>query len=295
MKLHGKAEDAAEKILDSFRNGNLPQAMAPIFIHRKDAIPCRSWSWNNQLLAVLAGTMDARGMKQWNNVGRKVKKGSRAIHILAPLIGKKTEKDDTGAEVIKKIVFGFKTIPVFRYEDTEGEPLPGDDPDVMNWLQKLPLLPVAKEWGLKVTTYSGRQNAPLGWYRIGKEIALGVENLATWAHELVHAADHRLNNLKETGQHWRSETVAELGGAILLYSMGYTRDADLGGAWQYIETYAKRENKDPLSCCIQVLKRTCEAVDLILRTAEAIQTGNTVKIAANESESEADVNESVAA
>ena len=47
--------------------------------------------------------------------------------------------------------------------------------------------------------------------RRGASIALGVENLSTWAHEFIHAADDRLGHLTENGQHWRAEAVAELG------------------------------------------------------------------------------------
>ena len=59
MKLYGKAESAAERILDTFKSGRIPKALAPVFIHRKDHSPCRSWS--NQMLTALAGFDDARG------------------------------------------------------------------------------------------------------------------------------------------------------------------------------------------------------------------------------------------
>jgi hypothetical protein len=42
-----------------------------------------------------------------------------------------------------------------------------------------------------------------------------------------------LGNLKEKGQHWRSETVAELGGAILLECLGYSSESDRGGCFDY--------------------------------------------------------------
>jgi hypothetical protein len=79
---------------------------------------------------------------------------------------------------------------------------------------------------LNVDAFDGREGGPLGKY--GRQ-------LSTWAHELIHAADDRLGNLKESGQHWRSETVAELGGAILLEVLGLERDADRGGCFQYVE------------------------------------------------------------
>ncbi len=116
---------------------------------------------------------------------------------------------------------------------------------------------------------------PLGKFRherngTGTAIALGVKNLSTWAHELIHAADHRNGKLTELGQHWRSETVAELGGAVLLKILGHHHDADLGGCWEYVQGYAKRQKIDVLKACNLVLERTCEAVALILDTAEEL-------------------------
>jgi hypothetical protein len=90
-----------------------------------------------------------------------------------------------------------------------------------------------------------------------------VKNLSTWAHELIHAADHRNGKLTELGQHWRSETVAELGGAVLLRVLGHDHDADFGRCWQYIENYASRQKMDVLKACNVVLERTCEAVALV--------------------------------
>ena len=97
---------------------------------------------------------------------------------------------------------------------------------------------------------------------------LGVENLATWAHELVHAADHRLTKLQ--GEKWHKEIVAELGGAVLLECLGMSCDADLGGAFSYIRSYAESAKKDVVKGCIEVLDRTCECVKLILDTAQSM-------------------------
>ena len=79
MKYFGRAEAVAEKIVEAFKTGNLPKALAPVFVQRKDGVPCRAWSWGNQLLCVLAGTQDARGIKQWNAVGRKIKRAPSAL------------------------------------------------------------------------------------------------------------------------------------------------------------------------------------------------------------------------
>ena len=70
-QFYGKAETAANRILDLFKSGDVPKALAPIFIRRNDAIPCRAWSWSNQLLTALAGYDDARGFRQWHQPGAR--------------------------------------------------------------------------------------------------------------------------------------------------------------------------------------------------------------------------------
>jgi hypothetical protein len=230
-KFYGKAEQAANAILTAFQNPNgLPKALAPIFINRKDNVPCRSWSWSNQMIAAIHGHADARGYRQWQAIGRHVCKGQKGFEILVPL-AKKVEREnaDTGEKTEGVALYGFKHAVVFGLGQTDGEPLPPPDPAVTGWLETLPLMDVAKAWGLSVEAYNGRRGAAMGRYRHGHSIALGVENLSTWSHEMIHAADDRLGKLTERGQHWRSETVAELGGAILLSVLGLEDDADLGG------------------------------------------------------------------
>jgi hypothetical protein len=268
MQYFGKAEEVAGQILEAFKGGNLPKALAPLFIRRKDGVPCRSWSWGNQLLCVLNGTADARGIRQWNECGRWVKKGSKAFQILVPMLKPAKIKDEaTGQEKTIEVLIGFKSAPVFSVESTEGKELPAVDDTLLQWINALPLVEVARAWGLRVDAYNGQNSSALGRFSAGRAIGLGVQNLSTWAHELCHAADHRLGQLKERGQHWRSETVAELGGAILLECLGYSTDSDRGGCFEYIEKYANEAAIEPLAACMATLKRTCDAVNLLLTEA----------------------------
>lgn len=137
-------------------------------------------------------------------------------------------------------------------------------------MESLPLIEVAKAWGLGVSCYNGQPGEAQGKYYRGKAIALGVQNLSTFFHELMHAADDRLGNLTEKPLHWRSETVAEFGGAILAKCLGLDYDADLGGAYQYVSRYAKEAGKSPESACMDCLDRLCKAVALVLETAESL-------------------------
>lgn len=273
MKYYGKAEQAANEILAAFQSGNLPKALSQLFIHRRDAVPCRAWSFNNQLLVALQGYREARGFRQWNEVGRTIKAGERAFCILAPLSGTKTETDaTTGEERKRPVLYGFKSLPVFGFEQTEGRPLPQGDTDaeVEGWIACLPLVEVARSWGLTIQAYSGREGAMLGHYVLGKRIAIGVKNLSTWAHELIHAADDKHGTLVERGQQWRSEVVAELGGAILLECLGLREESDRGGCWEYVTSHAQKAGIEPISACTQMIERTCKAVALVLDEAERL-------------------------
>jgi hypothetical protein len=273
MQFYGQAEAVADKILAAFQSGNVPKALAQTFISCGGR-HCDTYSFCNQMLIALAGYSDARGFKSWKTVGRCVIRGQKAMYILAPC---KKKIDDPLAESGHRIIIvGFRVTPVFGLEQTEvtneakWEAHNKANASAEKKLSELPLRSVADAWGLTVRPFNGKGSRALGWYRHGHAIALGVENFATWAHELVHAADYKAGKLVECGQHWRSETVAELGGAILMYCLGYECEADIGGAWEYINKYATTAKIDPIKACMDVLKRTCEAVTLILTTADGL-------------------------
>ena len=271
MKLAGKHTEAvANRILESFQDPDtLPKALSLLFIHRKDEVPSRNWSWHNQLLVAMCGTTDARGIRQWNKAGRRIKKGAKAIWILAPWTKRITEENDHGEEVLRDVLIGFRSVPVFSVNDTEGDELPTEDSANQEWIHSLPLVEVAHAWEIHVDTYSFKPGAPLGYFAVrphNQTIVLGVENIATWAHELVHAADYRVTGLK--GSRPYKEIVAEFGSAVLLEMLDKSHEADLGGAYDYIARYAEEANQSVVKACIHVLDRVCNCVKLILDTAE---------------------------
>jgi hypothetical protein len=63
----------------------------------------------------------------------------------------------------------------------------------------------------------------------------------------------------------------KIGGATLLRLLGDEHEADLGGGWQYIQQHSKPNGMEPSQLCSKLIERTCEAVALILDTAEEIQ------------------------
>lgn len=279
IKYYGHSQEIIESIINQFKNGNLPNALSNVFVNRVDNIPSSAWSYSNRLIMAIRGTNDARGFKQWREAGRKVKKGSKAIHILAPCIGKRKDTDpDTGKEIEISFIYGFKSIPVFAIESTKiinpelWEKHKGIDTEEEQRLRNLPFREVAEQWGLEVTSYNGKNHGALGYYKHGIAIALGTQNLSTWAHELTHAADDKAGNIvKAHGQVKSNEVVAELGGATLLKAIGDDINADLGGAWQYILGYSNNDENKAIRACMTLINRICAAVDLIINTAKEIE------------------------
>ena len=271
-----RVESCTRQIVERFERGSLPQALAPVFIRRKADVPCRKWSWRNQLLTALAGFDDARTYLDWQALGRQVKAGEHAFYILEPCRYTVKETDtDTGEEREVSILRGFRAGARFGYEQTDGKPLPEREAEA-RFIDGLPVVSVARAWGLRIGTYNGVDGRAKGWFRHdgerGLAIALGVENLSTWAHELVHAADLRNGKLvtKAERQELSNEVVAQLGGATLLRCLGYDSQADLGGCFEYVKHYCDRNDCKVDRVCLEVLDRVCEAVALILDTADTL-------------------------
>jgi antirestriction protein ArdC len=79
------------------------------------------YSWRNTLLiwSQYPHARQVGGLKShWNKVGRRVRKGEKAIWILAPMTFRQT--DDEAEEEIKT---WFKPVPVFDVSQTEGREL----------------------------------------------------------------------------------------------------------------------------------------------------------------------------
>ena len=66
-------------------------------------IPCKKWSYSNQFITYLHGTGDARGYNQWKEADRNVKKGSKAFHILVPMIYKVQRLFITSSKMLKEV------------------------------------------------------------------------------------------------------------------------------------------------------------------------------------------------
>src|SRR6266568_4330827 len=82
------------------------------------------YSFNNVVL-IMSQCPEASlifGFRDWSKYGRSVRKGERAIWILAPFTGKRDEQDAGGNETTRKFTY-FRPVPVFDVLQTEGDAL----------------------------------------------------------------------------------------------------------------------------------------------------------------------------
>jgi hypothetical protein len=255
--MNGSVKRVLDTVLAEFKSGNIPQAVAYSMIQLPEDLPSSQWSLLNRIIMYMSGTHDARGYRQWQKTGRYVKKGSKAFHIVVPFM--KKELDKKGNEV--EVVHGFGLKPVFRVEDTEGEPLTYESPD----FKGLPLMKRAREWGLKVKPISGFDLRCWGAFSpSGKAIRLATKAECVFFHELAHAAHRRIEGHLKSRQDPLQEIIAEFAGQCLCRLVGKSGDRYLGNSFRYIEGYASDLGISPYTACVKVLNKVEKILGLIL-------------------------------
>jgi hypothetical protein len=249
--LSEKARRSLEAVVNKFREGDISPLVEVVKVMAD--IPARKWTFSNRVLAFSqTGTIDCRGYRQWQEVGRHVIKGAEAAYILAPIHKTVVKVDEEmGEEKVEMVLVGFKGVPVFPVYMTDGKPLdyqvqPRQLPPLFNVAQRLG---VQVKWDLTAGSYGAFSQSQ-------KEIVLGTHDPYVYFHELAHAAHSQLEELKE-GQDPLQEIVAELTACTLMHMYGLGDRT--GNAWRYIEHYAK----DPVVAITKALDKVGKVLDII--------------------------------
>jgi len=251
--------ETLKSILQAFESGNIPKAIAHSMFPIPD-LPSSKWSFLNRITIFLSGTADARGFRQWMDAGRHVKKGAKAVYILVPRLIRRETTSATGEPEKQEILAGFMGRPVFRVEDTEGEPLDYEQLE----LPPLPLMERAKEWGLSVKAVPGNYHYHGYFSQEKREIGLASKDEAVFFHELAHGAHTRLVGDLRTVPSWEKEVVAELAAAALCRIVG-KESSNLGNSFQYVKHYAEQEGLSPVKACLKVINQTEAVLTSILK------------------------------
>ena len=256
------AENRLMKVIEAFEKGEVAEKCAmSTFPPLK--VPSMNWTLHNRWLLMLQGMdFDCRGFRQWQEAGRKVKKGEKAGFILIPLI--KKDKDEETETCV-----GFRTQAVFDASQTKGEPLNYETHPI----PELPLLEVAEAWGIEVKTF-GFSGFYGMWQDEKKTITLCSPEQRTFFHELVHAAHCRAGFKRDKEQHGQiplREIVAELGAEVLRQLYGEASSKDTSGiSLEYVKHYAEEAKLELLNACLKVLSETAKAIGLIIESANRL-------------------------
>lgn len=266
-------KNAIDNLIALFRTQQFPAEIGWQLIRRRKGdtpVPSDSWSAGNRWIMLASGTTMAMGFGQWHNqFGRRVKPGSKAFYIFAPLTRQLKTEEDSGDEAVRPVLTGFRLIPVFRLEDTIGKPLPEIEdltPQVLP-----PLFDVAAKLGVSAIKYVPFDGRALGVYNVGRQEIRLSENKSpqVFYHEVMHHLDFQIEPIRP-GRLAESEMIAELGGSVLCGLQGVTGYE--AGSYRYLQMYA--EGKEPeavLKSLMTVAARVEQLVGVVLDAAEEYQ------------------------
>jgi len=257
MKLSAKAQKSLDRVVEKFKTGDISAISKIARIQLDPNAPAIKWSLSNKVLSIMqAGELDCRGFRQWENVGRRIKKGSSAVYILRPVIVKNKVEDENETEEMQCI--GFAAVPVFAASCTEGEK------DLLGYQPKeLPeLVKVAQKFNISVQYLPTLPDRLGDCSKDGNQIRLGTHSPSVFFHELAHAIHARIEGELKGGQTTKQETIAEFTAAVLMDVYGYPDHS--GNAWNYISHYAK----DPIISITKAMGTVEKVLQVLLETEQ---------------------------
>jgi antirestriction protein ArdC len=182
------------------------------------------YSLHNVLLIALQkpNASYVAGFRTWNQLGRFVKKGEKGIVILAPIVRRKADEEETSEDASRAIA-GFRAAYVFDISQTDGKELPhigfveGDPREYSDKMRRF-----ATEEGISIE-YS-EDIAPARGTSYGGRVAIlpgqsPAEEFSTLAHELAHELLHRGDRRASTNKQIR-ETEAEATAFVVCQAVG---------------------------------------------------------------------------
>lgn len=216
----------------------------------------RDYSINNTLLIYrqMPEASYVAGFRKWQDLGYKVKKGSKAINILIPLIGKDEENRDK--------IYGFKRGSVFDVSQVEAteeaQELPSIDTSIKatknTEYSPVKLLEATKEYIEQFCPIvTDRELGQAMGATDGKKIYLKVtknrvDMTGVLIHEFAHYHNHFGDNRRELTKD-QKESEAEL--TTLIFGSFFNLDVE--GAYKYLSMYREERN---LSECFEKAYKT---------------------------------------
>jgi len=199
------------------------------------------------------------GVKRWNQLGRKVRKGEKGIAILAPTL-KRVEVVDgaTGEVQEERRLAGFHTAYVFDIAQTEGEPLKPREEEIPQGpalYQRLKAAcPVEVQEGLLSGGALGKTDGQRIVLAAGESATCKAETLLhEWAHLLLHY---------DGGAY--GQTVGELEAEAVAYAVGRELGLPMRMSRDYILSW--RGTVEKLEASLERIQRAAREILLAVET-----------------------------
>jgi len=243
-----------------------------------------NYSFQNILLIASQRPTATRvaGIRSWNELGRRVRRGEKGIMIFAPMIGYRrnaeadqSQQADARTDKPQPRLVGFRAVYVFDVGQTEGAELPelgstfaGEVGDKLDKLAEFTTGQGIKlEYSDKIAPARGMSYG--GLIRILPNMEPS-ETLATFVHELAHEMLHRAERRTLTTKTVR-ETEAEAVAFVVCHALGLETGT---GSSDYIQLYHGDANL--LKESLEVVQRTST---VILGAISPKEAGSTTAIA----------------
>lgn len=241
------------------------------------------YSFGNQMLIAMQKPEATRvaGFQTWKSMGRYVKKGEKAIKILAPISKKRVVKKADGSEEEKKSLW-FRAVSVFDISQTEGDEIP----DALNQAGKdnfgiYTKLKAALE-ARNIRVDEG--NLPLGVYGVSYgdriEIAPWLEpktRALVLIHEAAHSLLHRGSENASLSRGFK-ECQAEATAYIVANYFGETSEMSRDYLLNWGNT--EKELKENLSAVIKASQEIIEMLSEIKEESDNVESEEEELIAA---------------
>ena len=248
------------------------------------------YSWNNQFLIWFQSSVRGfeatyvRGYKQWEAIDRTVKKGEKAMYVLAPMLAHRCMQKGCEAKAkyfrdgriyicikdsnhkVGKFLVGFKDVPVFDISQTEGEDIPqitlkdkceNAKPEIWDALVSL-----AESHDFKVII--GNAKGAEGYCSHDKKEIVISSNadfgyqVKILAHEVGHLLMHK--DIKDyQQQRARYETEAEGVAWVVCEALG-VHSAEDNYSFGYIATWGKDNTKQLVKKSLQTITKTSQKI-----------------------------------
>ena len=245
-----------------------------------------NYSFQNILLIASQRPSATRvaGIRAWNELGRRVKRGEKGIMIFAPMIGYKRNageavetQSDAKINKPEARLVGFRAVYVFDVGQTEGAELPelgstfkGEVGDKLDKLAEFTTGQGIKlEYSDKIAPARGMSYG--GLIRILPDMEPS-ETLATFVHELAHEMLHIAERRTLTTKVVR-ETEAEAVAFVVCHALGLETGT---GSSDYIQLYHGDANL--LKESLEVVQRTAAVILGAISPRDAGSTTATAEV-----------------